>query len=43
MSLTDAGRKLVHSKRSARIRQAAQVLSDRFTSEEIRILVAAAP
>ncbi len=43
MSLTDAGRKLVHGKRSARTRQLAQVLSDRFTSEEMRILVAAAP
>ncbi len=43
MSLTGAGRKLVHGKRSARTRQLAQVLSERFTSEEMRILAAAAP
>jgi DNA-binding MarR family transcriptional regulator len=43
ISLTEAGRQVVHDKRSARTRQLAQLLSDRFTSEELDILAAAAP
>jgi DNA-binding MarR family transcriptional regulator len=43
ISLTEAGRQVVHEKRSARTRQLAQVLSDRFTSQERDILAAAAP
>lgn len=43
MSLTDAGREVVHSKRSARTRQIAESLSQRFTPEELEVLRAAAP
>jgi DNA-binding MarR family transcriptional regulator len=43
VSLTEAGRQAVRSKEGARIRQLAGVLSDRFTSEELEILLAAAP
>lgn len=43
LSLTDAGRQAVHSKRSARTRQLGQTLADSFTSEELEILAAAAP
>jgi DNA-binding MarR family transcriptional regulator len=43
ISLTEAGRQVVHDKRSARTQQLAQVLSDRFTSQERDILAAAAP
>jgi DNA-binding MarR family transcriptional regulator len=43
MSLTEDGRKVVRTKRSARTQQLADVLSDRFTREELEILRAAAP
>jgi DNA-binding MarR family transcriptional regulator len=43
ISLTEAGRRVVQDKRSARTRQLAQLLSDRFTSQELDILSAAAP
>lgn len=43
MSLTEAGRQVVRSKRSARTRQLGQALSDRFTGRELEILAAAAP
>jgi DNA-binding MarR family transcriptional regulator len=43
MSLTEAGRELVHSKRTARMRQLAQALADGFTRQELEILMAAAP
>jgi len=42
MSLTEAGRQAVHSKRSARTRQLGQALSEGFTSEELKVLAAAA-
>lgn len=43
VSLTEAGRQVVREKRSARTRQIAQLLSDRFTGQEREILAAAAP
>jgi DNA-binding MarR family transcriptional regulator len=43
MSLTEAGRQAVHSKRSARTRQLGQALSEGFTPEELTVLAAAAP
>ena len=43
VSLTEAGRQVVRSKESARIRQLAGILSERFTSEELQVLLAAAP
>lgn len=43
MSLTEAGREIVRSKRSARTQQIAKSLSERFTQEELQILMAAAP
>jgi DNA-binding MarR family transcriptional regulator len=43
MSLTEAGRQVVRDKRSARTQQLAQALSDRFTREELEVLMAAAP
>jgi DNA-binding MarR family transcriptional regulator len=43
VSLTEAGRQVVRSKESARIRQLAGVLSEGFTSGELQILLAAAP
>jgi DNA-binding MarR family transcriptional regulator len=43
VSLTEAGRQVVRSKESARIRQLAGVLSESFTSGELQILLAAAP
>lgn len=43
MSLTGAGRQIVHSKRSARTEQLAKALSDGFTREELQVLMAAAP
>jgi DNA-binding MarR family transcriptional regulator len=43
VSLTEAGRQVVHSKQSARIRQLAGALSERFTRGELRALLAAAP
>jgi DNA-binding MarR family transcriptional regulator len=43
VSLTEAGRQVVRGKVSARIRQVAGALSERFTSEELQVLLAAAP
>ena len=43
VSLTEAGRQVVRKKDSARIRQLAGALSERFTSEELEVLLAAAP
>jgi DNA-binding MarR family transcriptional regulator len=43
MMLTDIGRQVVRSERSSRTRQLGKVLSDRFTREELEVLVAAAP
>jgi hypothetical protein len=43
VSLTESGRQVVRSKDSARIRQLSGVLSERFTSEELEVLLAAAP
>lgn len=43
VSLTEAGGQVVRSKDSARIRQLAGVLSERFTSGELEVLLAATP
>lgn len=43
MSLTEEGRVVVRSKRSARTRQLAKILADEFTPGELEILMAAAP
>jgi DNA-binding MarR family transcriptional regulator len=43
VSLTEAGRQVVRNKESARIRQLAGVLSERFTNGELAVLLAAAP
>ncbi|HEY6481009.1 MAG TPA: MarR family transcriptional regulator [Streptosporangiaceae bacterium] len=43
MSLTEAGRQVLHSKRSARTQQLASALSAGFTPAELRTLMAAAP
>jgi DNA-binding MarR family transcriptional regulator len=43
LSLTEAGRRVLHDKRSARTRQLAKVLGDGFTPEELDILLRAAP
>jgi DNA-binding MarR family transcriptional regulator len=43
VSLTESGRQVVRSKDSARTRQLAGVLSERFTSAELEVLLAAAP
>jgi DNA-binding MarR family transcriptional regulator len=43
VSLTEAGRQVVRSKDRARIRQLAGTLSERFTSEELQVLLTAAP
>jgi DNA-binding MarR family transcriptional regulator len=43
ISLTEAGRRFVRNKRTARTEQLARVLSDRFTREELDVLRAAAP
>jgi DNA-binding MarR family transcriptional regulator len=43
MSLTEAGRRVVRGKRTARAEQLAKVLAAGFTREELRILMAAAP
>jgi DNA-binding MarR family transcriptional regulator len=43
MSPTAAGQEVVRSKRSARTQQIAKSLSERFTQEELQILMAAAP
>ena len=43
LSLTEAGRQVVRSKRSARAQQLAKALRDGFTPRELEILLAAAP
>jgi DNA-binding MarR family transcriptional regulator len=43
VSLTEAGRRFVRNKRTARTEQLAKALSDRFTPAEIEVLGAAAP
>jgi DNA-binding MarR family transcriptional regulator len=43
MSLTEAGRRFVHNKRSARTEQLAKALQDGFTHQELQVLMAAAP
>ena len=43
VSLTEAGRQAVRKKDRARIRQLAGALSERFTSDELEVLLAAAP
>ena len=43
VSLTEAGLRVVRNKESARLRQLAGVLSERFTREELEVLLAAAP
>ena len=43
VSLTEAGRRFVRNKRTARTEQLAKALSDRFTPGEIEVLRAAAP
>jgi DNA-binding MarR family transcriptional regulator len=43
LSLTDAGRHVLHSKRSERTRQLAALLADGFSRQELDILLRAAP
>jgi DNA-binding MarR family transcriptional regulator len=43
LSVSEAGRRVLHSKRSARTQQLARALSDGFTPAELRTLMAAAP
>jgi DNA-binding MarR family transcriptional regulator len=43
MSVTEAGRQVLHSKRSARAQQMARALSAGFTPAELRELMAAVP
>ena len=43
MSVTEAGRQVLHSKRSARAQQLARALSAGFTPAELRELLAAVP
>ena len=43
VSLTEAGRQVVRTKESARVRQLAGALAERFSSEELQVLLAAAP
>jgi DNA-binding MarR family transcriptional regulator len=43
MSVTEAGRQVLHSKRSARAQQLARALSSGFTPAELRELLAAVP
>lgn len=43
LSLTEAGRQVLHSKRSARTQQLAKALTDGFTPDELETLLAAAP
>jgi DNA-binding MarR family transcriptional regulator len=43
MSLTEAGRRVVRNKRSARTEQLAKALHDGFTRPELEVLMAAAP
>jgi DNA-binding MarR family transcriptional regulator len=42
LSLTEAGRQVVRRKETARIRQLAGVLSEKFTAAELEVLLAAA-
>ncbi len=43
MSLTDAGKRFVRNKRTARTEQLAKALDERFTRQELEVLMAAAP
>jgi DNA-binding MarR family transcriptional regulator len=43
MSVTEAGRQVLHSKRSARTQQMARALAGGFTPDELGTLMAAAP
>ena len=43
MSVTEAGRQVLHSKRSARVQQLARALSAGFTPAELGVLLAAVP
>jgi DNA-binding MarR family transcriptional regulator len=43
LSLTEAGREVVRSKRTARTRQLAKALADGFTQAELEVLLVAAP
>jgi len=43
MSLTEAGHEVLRRRRTARAQQIAQVLEDKFSTEELEILKAAAP
>jgi DNA-binding MarR family transcriptional regulator len=43
MSLTEAGRRFVRNKRTARTEQLAKALADTFTRQEREVLMAAAP
>jgi DNA-binding MarR family transcriptional regulator len=43
LSLTEAGRQVVHDKRSVRTQQLAKVLGDGFTPDELHTLLRAAP
>jgi DNA-binding MarR family transcriptional regulator len=43
LSVTDAGRRVLHHKRTARTEQLARALSSGFTPAELRTLMAAAP
>jgi DNA-binding MarR family transcriptional regulator len=43
MSVSEAGRQVLHSKRSARTQQMASALADGFTPAELATLMAAAP
>jgi DNA-binding MarR family transcriptional regulator len=43
LSVSEAGRQFLHSKRSARTQQMARALSDGFTPAELATLLAAAP
>lgn len=43
MSLTEAGRRIVGDKHSARTQQVAKLLGESFTADELRTLSAAAP
>jgi hypothetical protein len=43
MSVTEAGREVLHSKRSARTQQIARALAAGFTAAELSQLMAAAP
>lgn len=43
MTVTTAGRRMLHDRRDARVRQIAEVLSGVFSEEELAVLAQAAP